>query len=103
MLPEVVGDDEALGGRRLDEHGLEVDLLWPSIDLLQLLASEFHTAVSDLSLRLRLSLPLSLDNPVLVSLSAVAQSGQVGLSGLVTVNWLLYVEEVDLSWQSQFW
>jgi len=72
MLPEVVGDDEALGGRRLDEHGLEVDLLWPGIDLLQLLTSEFYTAVSDLSLRLWLSLPLSLDDPVLVGLPSVA-------------------------------
>ena len=72
MLSQVVGDDEALGGRRLDEHGLEVDLLWPSIDLLQLLTSEFYAAVSDLSLRLWLSLPLSLDDPVLVGFPSVA-------------------------------
>ena len=96
VLPQVVGDDEALGGGGLDEDGLEIDLLRTGVDLLQLLAAELHAAVSDLCLCLWLSLPFSLHDPVLVSLSAVSEPREVRLRGLVAVDGLLHVEEVDL-------
>jgi hypothetical protein len=71
VLPQVVGDDEALGRGGLDEDGLEVDLLWTSIDFLQLLASELNTAVPDFSLCLWLGFPLPLHDPVLISLPSI--------------------------------
>lgn len=96
VLPEVVGNDEALGGGGLDEDGLEIDLLRPCVDLLQLLATELYAAVPDLCLGLWLGLPLSLHDPVLVGLSAVSEPREVRLRGLVAVDGLLHVEEVDL-------
>jgi hypothetical protein len=92
MLSQVVGDDEALGRGGLDENGLKVDLLRSSIDLLQLLASELYAAVSDLGLCLWLSFPLPLHDPVLVGFSSSSETRQVGLSGFITVDWLLYVQ-----------
>ena len=67
VLAQVVGDDEALGGRGLDELRLEVDLLRASLDLLELLASQFGRAVADLGLSLGLRLPLALDDAILIS------------------------------------
>lgn len=45
VLSEVIGDYEALGSGALDKHSLEINNLWTSIDLLQLLSGEFFTAV----------------------------------------------------------
>lgn len=98
VLPEVIADDEALGSRGLDEDGLEIDLLWTSIYLLQLLSSELDATVPDLCLCLWLSLPLSFHDPVLVCFSSVAKASEVRLGGLVAVDRLLDVKQVDLCW-----
>jgi hypothetical protein len=100
VLPQVIGDDEALGGRGLHEDCLEVDLLRASVDLLELLARELDAAVPHFGLGLRLGLPLPLDDPVLVSLSTMPEACQISLSRLVAIDWLLDVEEIDLSGQS---
>lgn len=103
VLPQVVGDDKALGGGGLDEDGLEVDLLWSCIDLLQLLPGELDAAVPDLCLGLGLCLPLSLHDPVLVCFSSVSETREVRLRRLVAVDGLLHIEEVDLRRHLESW
>ena len=75
VLSEIVGHDETLGRRGFDENSLKIDLLRTSVDLLELFSSELNTAISNFGLRLRLSLPLSFDDSVLVGISSLSQTG----------------------------
>jgi hypothetical protein len=98
MLPQVIGDNEALGRGGLDENSLEVDLLRPSIDLLQLLTGQLNTAVSDFRLSLGLSFPLSFHDSVLVGFPSMSETGEIRLRRLIAVDWLFHIQEIDMGW-----
>ena len=101
VLSQVVGNDEALGGGRLNEDGFEVDLLWTSINLLELLSRKLDTTVANLSLSLWLSFPFSLDDSILVCIST--KSCKVRLRWLISIYWLFNIKKINLCWDLELW